>query len=122
MSGVKRYDISGFGGGMVEIEDGAWVHVDDYDRDTQSLRIAVEREKLSAEIERDAYDGQRRILDVVKAERDALRAQVEAMQALLVDAHWTVHLPTTEHGVIPRCRCRKCVISRIDAALQKGKP
>lgn len=41
MSSAKRYDISEFGGGMVEVEEGAWYHSDDYDAlaaDNQLMR------------------------------------------------------------------------------------
>lgn len=30
MSQVKRYDVGGYGGGMIEAEDGIWYHEDDY--------------------------------------------------------------------------------------------
>lgn len=40
MSEVKRYDVDGFGGGMIEIEGGAWYHMDDYEA------LAAEGERL----------------------------------------------------------------------------
>lgn len=41
---VKRYDVSGYGGGMVEAEDGGWYHEDDY------ARLEQECERLRGKI------------------------------------------------------------------------
>ena len=43
---VKRYDMSGFGDGMVEREDGAFYHMDDYDAlhaEAEALRANIAR-------------------------------------------------------------------------------
>ena len=42
MSEVKRYDMCGFGGGLVERPEGAWYHMDDFDR------VTAERDALQA--------------------------------------------------------------------------
>lgn len=45
MSKVKRYDVGGYGGGMIEAEDGIWYHEDDYaalEAECVRLREALE--------------------------------------------------------------------------------
>lgn len=83
MIGVKRYDISEFGGGMVEVEDGAWCHSDDYDRLKQeceqlrafNLGLESEARRLFA-----GYMAAEEEAISRGKERDELRAQVEAMR------------------------------------------
>lgn len=59
---VKRYGISGFGGGMIEQEDGAFYHMDDYD----ALHAEAEAWKSTA------WERLKRV-QVLHAEAEALR-------------------------------------------------
>lgn len=52
---VKRYGISGFGGGMIELDDGGFVDADDFDR------ILAERDTLQSR------------LNLVEGENDRMR-------------------------------------------------
>lgn len=46
MSEIKRYDMCGFGGGLVERPEGAWYHMDDFDRVTAERDAALAENKL----------------------------------------------------------------------------
>lgn len=56
---VKRYGISGFGGGMIELDDGGFVDADDFDR------ILAERDALQSR------------LNLVEEENDRLRSALK---------------------------------------------
>lgn len=56
MSDVKRYDMCGFGGGLVERPEGAWYHMDDFDRVTAELNAALGREAALREENSDLSD------------------------------------------------------------------
>lgn len=97
---VKRYDLSGFGGGMLESEDGAWYHMGDYDA------LHAEAEALRAENAAALRVTQSLVasVDRAEAELEALRSQLEVARGLLrewLDADFGASSPA-----INRMRCR----------------
>ena len=75
MSEVKRYDMDGFMGGLVAHPDGAWYHMDDYDR-VAAERDALLRREVLAKEQIDEH------LSVVRDQR----TKIDALQALLTAA------------------------------------
>lgn len=84
MSEVKRYDMDGFMGGLVAHPDGAWYHMDDYDR-VAAERDALLRREVLAKEQIDEH------LSVVRDQR----TKIDALQALLTAADERVNSEVT---------------------------
>lgn len=122
MSGVKRYDCDPCHEHICrfereESENGEYVLASDYERDTQALKAEVDR--LSGECEGCPMA----IAEELRIERDALRAQVDALRNAglelrrFVSCNDVHHDRAEQHEYDEPCK----VLARIDAALQAPK-
>lgn len=86
MSEVKRYDMCGFGGGLVERPEGAWYHMDDFDRVTaerDALQALLTAADERADVLATALSKIKLRLDAfVEADRDMPSPSVEVCQSI----------------------------------------
>lgn len=89
MSEVKRYDMCGFEGGLVECKDGTWYHMDDFDRVTAELDTAlgceaVLRDELGAA--KGEYDRAVNKVDALQQRLTAADERADVLEGLLRDS------------------------------------
>lgn len=83
MSEVKRYDMCGFEGGLVECKDGAWYHMDDFDRVTADRDAALDREAALNQ----RLDALQALLNAADERADVL---LEVARSLTIQAHASI--------------------------------
>lgn len=116
MSGVKRFNMTGMWD-YEENSSGRWVESSDYDR----LEQECERLKSIYEEDTRRLTGVNALADDLKAERDELRVQVEAMRTA-IDAVMTMDV--RGHHLQDRLQFStegRDILEKVNAALQ-AKP
>lgn len=123
---VKRYGISGFGGGMIEQEDGAFYHMDDYDAlhaEAEALRADMQQLRRIHADAVDRLNGQ--IASwcsdyvTIETERNAMRTELETARGLLAQLRGMINC-TAENDADKMpvwISTKHPVIERIDAFL-----
>lgn len=108
--GLTRYTICIVGGitAFVSAADGCMVLYEDAQHAIAERDATIER--LEAGIPR------------LQEQSHQMRQQRDKLAGLLLEANWSMYAaPSCQSGLVERCCCRKCVHSRIDAALVEVK-